>query len=87
MRTRRVVLGNVLPDELPQFLRRPVFVDIKALTFQAAEPTLDHDVVRPAGFAVHTLLNAEIAKKLVENAENAGFRQLHRSTSEPRKAI
>ena len=65
VRTHGVVLGDILPDKLPQFSRSLVFTDVKALAFQAAEPTFDHDVVRPAGFAVHALTYAEIVKELL----------------------
>ncbi len=32
-----------------------VFVEVDFFCFQAPEPALDHDVVRPAGFSVHAL--------------------------------
>jgi len=65
MRTHRVVLVDILPNELPQIFRRLVFRDVKAIAFQAAEPALNHNVVCPAGLAIHALPNAEIRKKLL----------------------
>ena len=46
------------------FLRAAEFVDVDALGFEAAEPPLDHDVVRPAGFPVHALTDMALSQEL-----------------------
>ena len=58
MRPQGIVITDILADSLAQFLRRTEFIDVDHLRFQTAEPTLDHDIVRPTGLAVHALADA-----------------------------
>ena len=59
MRPTRVVVVNVAADRRAQLFRAAIFVDVNQLRLEAAEPALDHDVVCPAGFAVHALADAQ----------------------------
>lgn len=65
MRTDAVVLFDVPADQAAQLSRRVVFVRIQLLHLQAAEPSLNHDVVRPAALAVHALANMQAAEELL----------------------
>lgn len=63
MRSERIVIVDVAADRRPQFLRTAVFVDVNQLRLQAAEPTLNHNVVRPTGFAVHALTDVQLSEQ------------------------
>ena len=64
MGTDGIVEVDILADALAQLLRAAKFIDIDQFGFEAAEPALDHDVVRPAGLAVHALANVEVSEQL-----------------------
>ena len=59
MRSERVVVINVAADRRAQLFWATVLIDIDQFRLEAAEPALDHDVVCPAGFAVHALANSQ----------------------------
>ena len=48
-----------------RLLRTAVFIDVDEFRLQAAKPTLDHDVVCPAGFAVRALADVKFLQKLL----------------------
>lgn len=58
-----VVVRNIAANEHPQISRRRIFVRIDLLRLEAAEPALDHDVVRPAALSVHALADAELPQE------------------------
>lgn len=63
MRPQGVVFVDVLVDCLTQFTGGTELVDVDHLGFQTEEPAFDHDVVRPAGLAVHTLTDVQRFEK------------------------
>ena len=51
-----IVIGiDVIGNATAKFFWATKFVDVDELGFEAAEPTLDHDIIRPAGLSVHAL--------------------------------
>ena len=64
MGAEAVIIFHITTDRLPQLPGRGKFVDIDELRFQASEPSLDHDVIRPAGSPVHTLAYMQLLHKL-----------------------
>ena len=56
MRTFCIVAVNIVSNSLTQFTWSLKFIDVNQLTFQAAKPSLNHNVVCPACFSVHALL-------------------------------
>lgn len=50
-----IVIADILANFLTQLFGRTELINIDQLSFQTAEPTLNHDVVGPAGLAVHAL--------------------------------
>ncbi len=63
VRPNGVVLLDVGPDRFPELTGRAVLVEVDLLGLQATEPSLDHDVVRPAGLAVHALGDLELLQQ------------------------
>ena len=59
-----VVVIDVASDRLPQFPGGAEFIDVNQLRFQTAEPTLDHNIVCPAGFPIHALADMQSFQKL-----------------------
>ena len=60
-----VVFFDVPADQSAQLSRRFVFVGVQPFHLQAVEPTLDHDVVRPAALAIHALADVQVEEKLL----------------------
>ena len=60
-----IVAVNVLPDGAAQSPGIVVLIDVDSFCFQAAEPALDHDVIRPAGLAIHALTDVEVFQKVL----------------------
>ena len=64
-----VVFVHILADCPAQLPGRVKLVDIDQFRFQTAEPTFDHNVVRPAGLTVHALPDGQgFEKRLVLGA-------------------
>ena len=60
------VIGiDVASDASVKILRGPKLFDVDVLGFEAKEPTLDHDVILPAGLTVHALSDTEGFQKLL----------------------
>lgn len=54
MGAHAVILLNVYADCLAQSPGVGIFIEVDFLCFEAAEPPLNHHVVRPPGLSVHT---------------------------------
>ena len=57
MRAYIIVLLNKVRNILPEFFGAVIFINVDFFRIERAEPSLNHDVVRPLGLAVHTLTN------------------------------
>lgn len=65
MRAETVIIFHITPNGLTWLLGRGKFVDIDQLRFQASEPSLDYDVICPAGLPVHALADMQLLQKLL----------------------
>ena len=65
VRSEGIVFRDVAGDCFVQFFGVTIFVDVNQFRFEAAEPALDHDIVHPAGSAVHTLTDVEFLEELL----------------------
>ena len=65
MGTDAVIGIDVLANTPPKLFRCTEFVDVYHLGLQAAEPALNHDVVRPTGLPIHALPDMERFEKLL----------------------
>ena len=64
MRSERVVIVDVALDRFAQFTWAAVFVDVNQFRLETAEPALNHDIVRPTGFAIHALTDVKLFEQL-----------------------
>lgn len=60
----KVVSVDILPDGSSGFFDVIVLCQISFFIFEAAEPTLNHDVICPAAFAIHALPDAVYLYKI-----------------------
>ena len=58
-----VILLNVYANCLAQSPGIGIFIEVDFLCFEAAEPPLNHHVVRPPGLSVHTLPDAKLPQQ------------------------
>ena len=54
----KVVSVDILSDGSSGFFDVIVLCQISFFIFEAAEPALNHDIVRPAAFSIHALADA-----------------------------
>ena len=60
----KVVSVDILSDGSSGFFDVSVLCQISFFIFEAAEPTLNHDVICPAAFAIHALPDAVYLYKI-----------------------
>ena len=58
-----VVFTDIFLNHPPQLPWTMVLTNVQFLCFQTAEPTLNHNVVRPTGFSVHTLTDPALLQQ------------------------
>ena len=63
MGTQGIIEVDILADLRAQVSGRMELIDIDQLRLQRAKPALNHDIVGPAGFAVHALANVQVTKQ------------------------
>lgn len=59
-----VIVIDISPDRLPQYLGHAKPVDVNQLRFQAAELGLNHYIVCATGFFIHALADIQAFQKL-----------------------
>lgn len=64
MASLKVVRVNITTDGSSCFLDVVVSRQIRFLILEATKPTLDHDIVSPATFSIHTLTDAVFFHKV-----------------------
>ena len=65
MRANGIILFDIVTDRKAKLLRRRELVYIYELSFQTAEPPLDHYVVYLSGFAIRALTDSILTKEIL----------------------
>ena len=65
MRSDWIILPDIVADRAAKLFRRRIVVYVYELSFQTPEPTLNHYVVRPSGFAIHALPDSILTKEIL----------------------
>ena len=64
MTSFKVICVDVSSDCLSRFFEIGIFCEIRFLILETSEPALNHDVICPATFTIHTLTDSVVANEV-----------------------